>query len=337
MRDDGLYVTLLPDGKIKRYLRTEGQKIPLEDATIVEELIYLSEQDHIQLYQMIKDLRAYADRIEEIEGMDWAIAIELVLRHMRENHILRYTLFYTQIGERRAQDPLADYRSSRMDRKQRALEAVSYFTDTMAADITIDRALTALSSGTPLDLEEEHRLIRHSSAKVTFTLGDTLTPEYYFISEEQYYIFLLQHFIVSKSRVCICGYCGRYFAPQTRRKTAYCDRVVRNGKTCKQIGPYLKHKERAAANQVIREFMRVKDMLLHRLDRTGEDKKASPADMTQEEYYQWLDDATAACDRYLAEELTAEEAFDIIHVPTIHELREQDLAELTVETSAVAS
>ena len=274
MRDDGLYVTLLPDGKIKRYLRTDGHNIPLEDATIVEELIYLSEQDHIQLYQMIKDLRAYADRIDEIEGMDWVIAMELVLRHMCENHILRHTLFYTHIGERTAQDPLADYRRRRMDRKQSAMEVVSYFTDTMAADITIDRALTALSSGTPLDLEEEHRMIRHSLAKVTFTLGDTLTPEYHFRSEEQYYIFLLQHFINSKSRISICSYCGRYFSPRTRRKTIYCDRVVRNGKTCKQIDPNLKHKERAAANQVIREFMRVKDMLLHRLDRTGKDKKA---------------------------------------------------------------
>ena len=207
----------------------------------------------------------------------------------------------------------------------------------MAADITIDRALTALSSGTPLDLEEEHRMIRHSSAKVTFTLGDTLTPEYHFISEEQYYIFLLQHFINSKSRISSCSYCGRYFSPRTRRKTIYCDRVVRDGKTCKQIGPYLKHKERAAANQVIREFMRVKDMLLHRLDRTGEDKKASPADLTQEEYYQWLDDATAVRDRYLAGELTAEEAFEIIHVPTIHELREQDSAELTVANSGTES
>ena len=56
----------------------------------------------------------------------------------------------------------------------------------------------------------------------------------------------------------------------------YCDRVIRDGKTCKQIAPDLNRKERAAADKVVSEFNRVKDMLVHRLERAQYDKKSSP-------------------------------------------------------------
>ena len=97
------------------------------------------------------------------------------------------------------------------------------------------------------------------------------------------------------------------FIPKTRKKTKYCDRIVRDGKTCKQIAPYLNRKERASADRVISEFNRVNDMLLHRLERAEYDKKSSPIDLTRKEYYQWLDTATDARDRYLKGELSEEE------------------------------
>ena len=80
--------------------------------------------------------------------------------------------------------------------------------------------------------------------------------------------------------------------------------------------------------------MRIKDMLFHRKDRAGEDKKSSVIDLTDGEYVQWLAAATDARDRYLAGELTEEEAMAIIYVPKKDELLEQISSELTLETAA---
>ena len=157
-----------------------------------------------------------------------------------------------------------------------------------------------------------------------FTLEDTLETQYLFRSEDTYYYFLLQQFLASKPNVARCEYCGRVFIPKTRKKTKYCDRIVRDGKTCKQIAPHLNRKERASADRVIAEFNRVNDMLLHRVERAEYDKRESPIDLTREEYYAWLDKAVCARDSYLAGKLPEEEAFAIIHMPTIQELRAND-------------
>ena len=104
----------------------------------------------------------------------------------------------------------------------------------------------------------------------------------------------LQPLLLSNPTVSVCRYCGRFFIPKTKKKTLYCDRIIRNGKTCKQIAPYLTHKERVTANKVSLEYERVKDLLLHRLDRAGYRKKRSPIDLTYMEYCQWLDAAKDA-------------------------------------------
>ena len=72
------------------------------------------------------------------------------------------------------------------------------------------------------------------------------------------------------------------YVPELERQ--YCDRVIRDGKTCKQIAPALKHKERAEHDKVISTFDRVKRKLYMRVERnynlSGERAKK---DMTYEE------------------------------------------------------
>ena len=70
-------------------------------------------------------------------------------------------------------------------------------------------------------------------------------------------------------------------------------------------------------------------MLLHRVERAEYDKRESPIDLTREEYYAWLDKAVCARDRYLAGQLPEEEAVQIIHMPTIQELRESNTPDCT--------
>ena len=157
-----------------------------------------------------------------------------------------------------------------------------------------------------------------------------MTTYYVFRSHEQYYLFLLQQFIAAGYRIAKCQFCGGYFIPRTKRKTLYCDRVVRNGKTCKQIAPYLNRKAKAAANAVISEFDHIKDTMFHRFDRTGGRKKPSPKDLTQKQYDKWLEGAVNARDRYLAGDLTAEEALEILRASKSRELQEKDSADYTL-------
>lgn len=65
MKTEGLYISLSPDGKVKRHLSTRSREVPLPDTTIADELIQLSEQNHVHLYQAIKDLWAHAGMIGE--------------------------------------------------------------------------------------------------------------------------------------------------------------------------------------------------------------------------------------------------------------------------------
>ena len=75
-------------------------------------------------------------------------------------------------------------------------------------------------------------------------------------------------------------------------------------------------------------------MLFHRKDRSDMDKKASVIDLTDEAYIQWLTAATDARNRYLAGELTEEEAMAIIYVPRKDELTGDNSSEMTLETAA---
>lgn len=162
-------------------------------------------------------------------------------------------------------------------------------------------------------------------------------PQLLFRAFERYYIFLLQRFVASQVRVAKCQYCGSYFIPKTKRKTLYCDREIRDGKTCKQIAPYENHKRLAATNKVIAEFDRVKGLLFRRVERADCGKKTSPIDLTCKEFYQWLDIATDARSRFLAGEISEEDALQIIHVPTIRELRENNSVDYTLDYSCPQS
>lgn len=330
MKTDGLYITLSPDGKIKRHLQDGSSKIPLDDTTIAGEIINLSEQNHIHLYQAIKEIWALAGLTSDAadNGLEFAIAMETFLHRLRKENIIRHTLLMTQIADQPNDRPFA-----RWDMQECAMSIANNFSQAMAADITVGRVLSVLSDGLPINLDEEHDILRQSSAYVTFTFGDPLTAEYQFRSEEQYFIFLLQHFILSKPNVAVCQFCGRYFIPKTRKKTLYCDRIVRDGRTCKQVAPHLKRKEKIAASRVLTVFKRVKNRMEKRYNRTGDDKEPSIIDITYDQYFEWLLSATDARNRYLAGELTEDEAIAIIYVPKKDELLENNSAEYTLANS----
>ena len=96
----------------------------------------------------------------------------------------------------------------------------------------------------------------------------------------------------------------------------------------------LTYKRKAESNSIVSEFLRIKRMLLRRVDRALVDKKPSVVDMTYEQYRDWLLVATDARNRYLAGELTEEDAMAIIYVPRKDELTGDNSVDLTLETAA---
>ena len=89
--------------------------------------------------------------------------------------------------------------------------------------------------------------------------------------------FLLLNFITGKPVVGLCECCGRFFMPRTERKTLYCDRVIKDGKTCKALGPRLKHKLLAKNKTVVEAFDRARQRMYKRYER-ARDINQHPSD-----------------------------------------------------------
>lgn len=57
----------------------------------------------------------------------------------------------------------------------------------------------------------------------------------------------LDYMVASSIAMRRCGYCGRYFVPYSV-VNCYCDRLVVDGKTCKEVGAATKHQQEVSSN-----------------------------------------------------------------------------------------
>jgi hypothetical protein len=323
----GLYVSVTPDGKIKRHLSTADGELPLEDIILFDELIALADRDFWRLCAYIKEVLlktfGFGDCVEGADYLKKAVA--------------------QYLSEQQATDPvyalltellIADSIRNRKNKRVVIDEIICCLRSPISVQTLIIDVLKSLCENTPIQNLQDYPGIHQLTTTAIHTLGETLTVQYCIHTYEQYYHFLLQQFIASKPNVAQCQYCGGYFIPKTKRKTLYCDRIIRDGKTCKQIAPYENHKKLAAANRVIGEFDQSMNRIRRRLERTGKDKKKSPVDLTDDHFCLWKHKAINAKKSYLAGELTEEEAMAIIYVPKKDELLEKISSELTLETAA---
>lgn len=112
-------------------------------------------------------------------------------------------------------------------------------------------------------------------------------------------------------RICRCACCGRYFVPRTKKKTLYCDRVIKGGKTCKDIGPKLMQRRSRQLDRTLREYERLYKMYYARAERYGSynnaNREKTENEMTFTEFFAWSDRAVKARKQYIAGELLAEE------------------------------
>ena len=320
---DGLYVSITPEGKLKRHLSVRNREVPLEDTSVGAELIRFVEERPRKVLELLNLYHSESNKF--LSCVDW------YLKELEDDDPICALLTKALITDR-----------IDTNKHNTALEATAewlmpYLMEPWHMELVINDVLNTLCTGQRIDEQRIYPLLQTAACTTTYPMDDESDFCFLFRSVTQYYTFLIQRFLMSEPNVARCRLCGKFFLPKTKRRTLYCDRIIREGKTCKQIGPYLKRKEVARFNHVVSEFNHAKDRLLRRLERTGYDKKPSPIDLTERQYFSWLENATLARDRFLAGKISEEEALAIIHVPTKKELLEQKSADYTLDFSLASS
>lgn len=320
----GLYVSVNDNGTIKRNLTVKnGEKINLECTTVNDEIIAFSELNFKYYAELLEHIENMCeDSYVEITDGDFGEAgidvdayteilktVHKLIGALEESNPLHGTLMRTLL-----EDQLLPDDGSAMYLINSEAKITDCLSSVMRLQFLINDMLYDLRSGTPLDMENKYSIFKSAEFTQIQTLSKKITVQYRFRSLIDYYIFLMMRFIENHPNVTLCQCCGKYFIPKTKRTTLYCDRVIRDNKTCKQIAPALKHKRDAARDSVIQTFDRTKRKMYKRFERTNDFSNATANTLSLTQYYDWLGKAEQARNEYLAGKISAEEALEIITV-----------------------
>lgn len=320
----GLYVSVSDDGTIKRNLTVKnGETIKLERTTVNDEIIAFSELNFKYYAELLEHIENMCEKsFVEITDGDFGEAgididaytkilktVHKLIEALEESNPLHGTLLRTLL-----EDQLPPDDGSAMYLINSEAKITDCLSSVMRLQFLINDILYDLRSGTPLDMENKYSIFKSAAFTQIQTLGEKVTVQYRFRSLIDYYIFLMMRFIANQPSVNLCQCCGKYFIPKTKRTTLYCDRIIRNNKTCKQIAPALKHKRDAARDSVIQTFDRTKRKMYKRFERADYSSHLLAHGLTPTQYYDWIGKAEQARDEYLTGKISAEEALEIIIV-----------------------
>ena len=315
----GLYVMLGDDGNLKRTLVSVSGDTELEAATLNDEVILFSELI-FDFYAFIVDrirlafpyLTTQASEGNAVVDMRVFEFIQDTVQDLIEEFEIDNALYGT-LTRTVIEDQIPADNGSGSYPIEATKEIVSTLSSVMDMQFTVNSILRDMRFKVPVDLEKKYRFLQDTEFVQVSKFPNLHTPEYLFRSVTDYYTFLILHFIAENPAVALCECCGRYFIPKTAKKTLYCDRPLKGSKTCKDLGPGLKHKLQAQNKKVVEEFDRAKQRMYKRYDRALDpNKKASKIDLSYGEYYEWLEAATKARDTYLAGKISEEEALNVI-------------------------
>ena len=315
----GLYIKLSRDGKIKRTLSAVKGKGKLKDTTIAEELMSFMRLDLNEFSEVVNSLDAISESVEiqtedGYEEVDMDKFTELLqkvndyIQVYEKKDILHGTLFRTMMEDAVPVDDGSAwfvYESKhRMITKMDDILRVQYY---------MGLALQRLCEKKPLNMKKDFPMLQGVECIQILDMGEKLSEQYYFRSICNYYAYLFLRFLNKKPLVARCYCCGNYFIPKTRKMTLYCDRIFKNGKTCKQIGPTLKHKLNIEKDEVLKTFDKVKQKMYKRYERQNDAMGDLPHGLSWQEYQAWHTKATQARDAYVAGKVSAEETIKIIN------------------------
>ncbi len=133
-----------------------------------------------------------------------------------------------------------------------------------------------------------------------FTNEPKLSQVFFFDNYTNYFVFLFLKFAEQKRRVLECPCCGKLFVPKSNRAEIYCDRVLIDGKTCKQIAPKLARKLKQRNDPLLEEYEKAKNRNYKRVERyENADGNSGVMWLTFNEYKTWLDRASEMKRLYL--------------------------------------
>lgn len=320
-RTPGLYLTFHNGGIIKRTLVMNKGETVLNETTLGAELIWYSELDYstyIDSLIKIEDLSEKAeddgkpkdygtvhlDTFDELLTETNELIYDIEAVHPTLGSLLRFDL----LDHTKEDDGTAMYvyltKAAICDR---IAEPVHFY-------IQLREVLEDLSLGIPLDFESKYADLVNGAFTHCYSFANTLETKYRFRSTKNYFQFLLINFLNSKPNVARCRCCGQYFIPKTKKKTLYCDRVIKDGKTCKEIAPPIMHKIGVNTDPVLKAFERTKQKMYKRYERNTWSLEGLPKGISFEKYFDWRESASQARDRYFKGELSQEEALKIIEV-----------------------
>lgn len=319
-RTPGLYVTLQQDGRIKRTLVTNKGEMKLDETTVGAELIWFSELDFNTYVDSLCKIEDLSEKTEADDPDHFGeVNLDIFDRVLTEANELVYDIeaVYPALGSLLRFD-LLDHTT-----KDDGTAMYVYLTKNAICNqiaepvhfyIQLREVFEDLSLGIPLDFEDKYANLAQGTFAQCYTFTNTLETEYRFRSAKNYYQFLLMNYLNAEPNVARCLCCGRYFIPRTKKKTLYCDRIISDGKTCKEIAPAIKHKIAVDTDPVMKAFERTKQKMYKRYERASWSLEDLPKGISFDEYLDWREAASQARDRYLKGEITAEEALKIIEV-----------------------
>ncbi len=316
----GLYVTLEKDGYIKRNLITELGEQELPDTTIKDEIIEFSELNFGPYSKIVDLIEEIANKIEtegKEEPTEEDLKIFQQLTSLTEN----------LIDELEEDSPIASLLSSTAiadniiypDNSIECIEISKFVIPLQLRSIVdfnlfVNDVFYNIYTGNAINKDSEQYFLSQLMINQELTFDGKLTSRYFFRSLTDYYIFLLMMFLSEKPKITRCECCGRYFVPKTNKVTKYCDRIIKDNKTCKELAPSFKHKKMVRTDKVVEAYDREKRKMYRRYERNDGKIYMSPKGITYDDFYVWNDAATEARDKYLHGELTSEEALKIIEV-----------------------
>lgn len=125
--------------------------------------------------------------------------------------------------------------------------------------------------------------------------------------EEMLYLELME-MVKRGVRIKRCGLCDRYFVLADKRKRDYCDRIYKNGRTCKQIGAKQRFNKDVEDDVFLQEFLRIYNRMYsryYRMDAWDSDRQTNK--MSKDEFKIWTELASKARLAYKRGEISGEE------------------------------
>lgn len=130
-----------------------------------------------------------------------------------------------------------------------------------------------------------------------------LHQTYFVNSAEMLYTLFTSYFFASRPNISLCKNCNRFFEPNTKRVTLYCDRVTDSGRTCKKEGALSKHKNNVDGDEVLKKFNAER----HRIYMYCTRSKLDQYDFF-DDYYDWLDEAEPIVNEYKIGNISSKKA-----------------------------